>query len=760
MIEIAQRAEKRFRLIGWGLFDAYPKTVSNFLNYVENANGVRRYDGTFIHRSVPGFVIQGGGYAYDPGLGAFSANSAPHIQTDAPVINEFGRSNVRGTVAMAKIGGNPDSATSEWFINLADNSANLDNQNGGFTVFGQVLGNGMSIADTIAALDVVSQDIFSNLPVVDAAKPITADNLVTITKIVANPPAAISVSRADHDFGLVALGSGPASWTVTVQNIGGTDLVLGTVGASDALAAPFRIAPAGDGCSGNVLVATASCDIVVQFEPVTLGEVLESFNIPSSDAIQPSIQINLRGTGAPATPTLEVLPQTVLDFGVLGTGELRTRVVTLRNVGGGVLEPLQPVIGGVDAARFTVSADGCTGAMLNIGESCNLSVDLTSLLTGQVSAVLSLSANPVGQSAQLSLKGQVNLLQSVIDLPGALALGDTRSGQLLTALLPVTNRGADDLFVSGVKFLGADAALFSVGTECVNVPIAATSSCNMQLGFSAAQVGAYSATARILSNDPARPEVDVSLNVTVSEDGDGIPDAVEAAGPHGGDANQDGIADKFQDEVASFLDANGQFVALEVPKGVSLTGVKIVDNPSALTVPTIGNGTLDFSYGFFSFVIENVPASGVVTAKLYLPQGQSANGYFKFGRLPGEPLFFVPAHWYNFLYEPQSRTGAEFSGNQVTLHYVDGGRGDNDQQVNGRIVDPGGPAVISVGGGGSSGGGCSLVSAAGAGRRGIPVDFVLLLMGLIILRLLQAGLDLDTHPKVTDNASVNFDKDY
>jgi peptidyl-prolyl cis-trans isomerase A (cyclophilin A) len=48
-------------------------------------------------------------------------------------------SNLRGTIAMAKLGGDPDSATSEFFFNLADNSENLDNQNGGFTVFAQVI---------------------------------------------------------------------------------------------------------------------------------------------------------------------------------------------------------------------------------------------------------------------------------------------------------------------------------------------------------------------------------------------------------------------------------------------------------------------------------------------------------------------------------------------------------------------------------------------------------------------------------------------
>ena len=67
------------------------------------------------------------------------------------VTNEFHLSNVRGTVAMAKLDGNPNSATSDWFVNLANNSANLDHANGGFTVFGSVI-RGMAVVDAIAAL--------------------------------------------------------------------------------------------------------------------------------------------------------------------------------------------------------------------------------------------------------------------------------------------------------------------------------------------------------------------------------------------------------------------------------------------------------------------------------------------------------------------------------------------------------------------------------------------------------------------------------
>ncbi len=142
------------------LFDTTaPLTVKNFLSYVENG----AYNGSFFHRDVPGFVLQGGGYTWD------SVNERPAaIPQQAPVVNEFGASNVTGSIAMAKVGGDPNSATNQWFFNLADNSSNLDKQNGGFTVFGQVINNGMQVVNEIASQSVFDLGgDFTDLPVIN-----------------------------------------------------------------------------------------------------------------------------------------------------------------------------------------------------------------------------------------------------------------------------------------------------------------------------------------------------------------------------------------------------------------------------------------------------------------------------------------------------------------------------------------------------------------------------------------------------------------
>jgi cyclophilin family peptidyl-prolyl cis-trans isomerase len=135
-----------------------PTTVHNFVTYLARGD----YDGTVIHRSAPGFVIQGG--AFLP-----TENSLVALPTDPPIPNEpcarepgeticAVRGNERGTIAMARIGGQVDSATNQYFINLADNRNPLDSTDEGFTVFGNVLGPGMDVADDIAALPKVPED--------------------------------------------------------------------------------------------------------------------------------------------------------------------------------------------------------------------------------------------------------------------------------------------------------------------------------------------------------------------------------------------------------------------------------------------------------------------------------------------------------------------------------------------------------------------------------------------------------------------------
>lgn len=122
--------------------ESAPRTVANFLNYVERED----FNGTMVHRSDPGFIIQGGGYYLDP--------LAMPVPEDAMIANEYSLPNTRGSVAMAKLPGQPDSATNQWFINLGRN-AGLDFSDGGYTVFAHIV-SGMDVVDTIGNLQRVT----------------------------------------------------------------------------------------------------------------------------------------------------------------------------------------------------------------------------------------------------------------------------------------------------------------------------------------------------------------------------------------------------------------------------------------------------------------------------------------------------------------------------------------------------------------------------------------------------------------------------
>lgn len=165
--------------------DATPATVANFLNYVNSG----AYANTIIHRSKPGFIVQGGGLTFD------SQWPPSTIAANPAVVNEPTFSNIRGTIAMAKLGGNPNSATNQWFFNLTDNSQNLDLQNGGFTAFGEVMGDGMTIIDQIASIPVynnIGAQQYNEIPLQNYAESTdpTEENLVIISSIQITDPTA------------------------------------------------------------------------------------------------------------------------------------------------------------------------------------------------------------------------------------------------------------------------------------------------------------------------------------------------------------------------------------------------------------------------------------------------------------------------------------------------------------------------------------------------------------------------------------------
>lgn len=223
-----------------------PQTVTNFMHYVNSG----KYSDVIFHRTASlesgtPFIIQGGGFN---GTGTASDFAKVPVNPDVSgVPNEPGINNVRGTIAMAKLGGNPNSATDQFFVNLNDNRSILDAQNGGFTVFGRVAGNGMEVADDIHALPrgnytsppanltidgVSAGETFAECPMNAATAPATMDQtkLVKMNSVTPIPtlsytitgntnPSVATASIVSGQLHLVGLTGGQTTITVTATDL-------------------------------------------------------------------------------------------------------------------------------------------------------------------------------------------------------------------------------------------------------------------------------------------------------------------------------------------------------------------------------------------------------------------------------------------------------------------------------------------------------------------------------------------------------------
>ncbi|MDB5332239.1 MAG: peptidyl-prolyl cis-trans isomerase (rotamase) - cyclophilin family [Phycisphaerales bacterium] len=317
-----------------------PLTVTNFVAYINN----HEYTPTIIQRSAPGFVLQGGGTKPD------GTNNAP-VQT---LTSEAGISNTAGTISMALSTG-PNSGTNQWFINLGNNSSVLDGgaDGGPFTVFGNVIDGGMTVANAISQLPIINGSAENpnwyigpndGLPVINyggSASPATVPQANLVTDNI----SMLSAGQAAPTY--TAVSANPALVTAQVTNgvltltpvsnsISGTTTVTATVTdlTGETATSTFTVNVVGRPTVsiGNASVALISSNQILF--PVTLSAASTSattFNYTLTPGTAPAGDFQALGNAVsiPAGQTQASIPVTILGDQAAGSEAF---TITLSNL--------------------------------------------------------------------------------------------------------------------------------------------------------------------------------------------------------------------------------------------------------------------------------------------------------------------------------------------------------------------------------------------------------------------------------------------
>ncbi len=388
-----------------------PATVKNFLHYVNSG----AYDYSFIHYTSPGFIMQGGGFAF----GSYGIDRSPYLVRIAslpPVANEYSasRPNVRGSIAMAKTPNSLNSATAGWFINLEDNSDYLSKQNGGYAVFGNVAGNGLALIDALASVPYYNETSFNasftQLPLINyfPGDEITIPEFLLIqsARVVSSlklsaassDPSVFAFLDADNDNARFVIGKpGPAHITLAATNLDGQSSTVDfsvTIARADSFnsgvfaftASDWRVNDSQQ--VGATIVRTGN---IKNAATVTVKAIDESairgtdYTLPGSAVSGGAITVKFapgqatQTIAVAAAKTLTVNKKLVLQIVKTspgsGLGAPNATAVTLCNLNHNPVgsfqfsQPSMTVSGTQKSVSFTVIRTGATGeAVVNYGE--------------------------------------------------------------------------------------------------------------------------------------------------------------------------------------------------------------------------------------------------------------------------------------------------------------------------------------------------------------------------------------------------------
>ncbi len=462
-----------------------------------------------------------------------------------------------------------------------------------------------------------------NIPSNDPAKASVTVNVSGTSAAVPTPAITVTDSVAPTTdlsvpFGSITAGTS-ATQTVTVTNSGNAGLVIGAVGSTNPLAAPFS--KTADTCSNQTIAPSASCTITIAFAPAAAGTFTDSFNIPSNDPAKASVTVNVSGTGAavptPAiTVTDSVAPTTdlLVPFGSISVGASATQTVTVTNSGNAGL-----VIGAVGstnplAAPFSITNDTCSNQTIAPSASCTLTVTFTPAAAGTFTdslnipsndpAKASVTVNVSGTGSSQAALGKINVTDSVspaTDLQ--IPFGTVSTGRSVNQTVTVANAGSGNLVIGSIASANPLAAPFSIANDnCSGKTLSGGSSCTVTVSFTPTAIGTFSDSFDIPSNDPDQPSITMQVSgAGVSSSNNNPPGKPRLR--HPGD-HEEGLDTSLDMEWDSVTDPDGDHVSYElrISTDSNFSAPMVVNTASAgKTSGTLFAGT-GLGFIFFGFV--------------------------------------------------------------------------------------------------------------------------------------------------------------
>ncbi|NOX09273.1 MAG: choice-of-anchor D domain-containing protein [Gammaproteobacteria bacterium] len=518
--------------------------------------------------------------------------------------------------------------------------------------------------------------------------------------------------------------------TFEIRNIGDLNLVISSIRLENDSNNNYNITQNCGTLDTNQ--GSNRCSETITYSPASIGTHNITLIIESNDPNANPVFIDIKGQTPNLPPTIEVNTNDI-NFDNTTTGETGSYILDISNYGGGLLDINDILLENNTNNYFDISND-CSNSLASF-QRCFATITYTPTLKGRHTVTLiieSTDANTPSVSINVIAQTDPDIVWSISEYDNAngfVNFNTTLIGESTTGELVLGNIGGADLTITSINIEDNIYNSWQITQNCSVLGIdASNNNCTETLSFIPTSVsGRHTATLVIISDDSDLPRIELPITAEAVRDFDGISDAVEDGATNGGDGNNDGTLDREQPHVASFPGIDGRYVTLATENGNKLEEIGLIlssqityaaDQPQA-----IYGSILLYPHGFFAFNIITQNNGDKATVKIILPEGSQVDRYFKY--IPTEATAnlvpdFQIGKWILFDYDPVTDTGAVIEDNVITLHFVDGGRGDADYQVNGVIVDPGAPAQIvpsstlsALGSSGGSGGGCTINS-----RRG------------------------------------------